>query len=193
MAIFGAFYDANVLYPSGLRNFLMHLALTGIFRAHWSAEVHDEWIRNLLKNRPDLTPDKLDRTRQLMEKALPEAMVTGYEHLIDSIELPDRNDRHVVAAAIHCRASVIVTLNLGDFPAEALRRFSIEAQHPDDFILALLENSPDRVTDAARTHRMSLTNPAKTSDEYLAELEVQGLGKTVMALRELAANGSLDI
>jgi len=193
VAIFGAFYDANVLYPSGLRNFLMHLALTGIFRAHWSAEVHDEWIRNLLKNRPDLTPDKLDRTRQLMEKALPEAMVTGYEHLIDSIELPDRNDRHVLAAAIHCRASVIVTLNLGDFPAQALRKFSIVAQHPDDFILALLENSPDRVTDAARTHRMSLTNPAKTSDEYLAELEVQGLGKTVMALRELAANGSLDI
>ena len=193
MAIFGAFYDANVLYPSGLRNFLMHLALTGIFRAYWSAEVHDEWIRNLLKNRPDLTPDKLDRTRQLMEKALPEAMVTGYEHLIDSIELPDRNDRHVLAAAIHCRASVIVTLNLGDFPAQALRKFSIGAQHPDDFILALLENSPDRVTDAARTHRMSLTNPAKTSDEYLAELEVQGLGKTVMALRELAANGSLDI
>ncbi len=77
MAIFGAFYDANILYPSGLRNFLMHLALTGIFRAHWSAEVHDEWIRNLLKNRPDLTADKLDRTRQLMDKALPEAMLLG--------------------------------------------------------------------------------------------------------------------
>ena len=51
MATLGAFFDANVLYPSGLRNFLMHLALTGIFRAHWSAQVHDEWIRNLLKNR----------------------------------------------------------------------------------------------------------------------------------------------
>jgi len=190
--MFGAFYDANVLYPSGLRNFLMYLALTGIFRAHWSAEVHDEWIRNLLKNRPDLTTDKLDRTRQLMDKALPDALVTGYEHLIDSVELPDRDDRHVLAAAIHCGARVIVTLNLGDFPAQALDKFSIEAQHPDDFILALLENSPDRVTDAARTHRMSLTNPAKTSDEYLAELEVQGLGKTVMALRELAANDSLD-
>ena len=72
MAIFGAFFDANVLYPSGLRNFLMHLALTGIFRAQWSAEVHDEWIRNLLKNRPDLSPDKLQRTRQLMDKAIPE-------------------------------------------------------------------------------------------------------------------------
>ncbi len=98
MAILGTFFDANVLYPSGLRNFLMHLALTGIFRAHWSAEVHDEWIRNLLKNRPDLSRDKLERTRHLMDKAVPDALVTGYEHLIDSIELPDRDDRHVVAA-----------------------------------------------------------------------------------------------
>jgi hypothetical protein len=55
VATFGAFFDANVLYPSGLRNFLMHLALTGGFGAYWSADVHEEWIGNLLKNRPDLT------------------------------------------------------------------------------------------------------------------------------------------
>ena len=90
MATFGAFFDANVLYPSGLRNFLMHLALTGIFRAHWSADVHNEWMRNLLKNRPDLSRETLERTRNLMERALPDAMVTEYEHLIDSIELPIR-------------------------------------------------------------------------------------------------------
>ena len=62
MATLGAFFDANVLYPAGLRNFLMYLALTGIFRAHWSAEVHEEWMRNLLKNRPDITRDKLKAT-----------------------------------------------------------------------------------------------------------------------------------
>jgi predicted nucleic acid-binding protein len=191
--MFGAFYDANVLYPSGLRNFLMHLALTGIFHAHWSAQVHDEWIGNLLKNRPDLTLDKLDRTRQLMDKALPDALVTGYEHLIESIELPDRDDRHVLAAAIHCRASVIVTLNLGDFPGHALADFNIEAQHPDDFVLELLENSPNLVADAARSHRMSLKHPAKTKDEYLAELELQGLEKTVITVRKLVANHSFDI
>jgi predicted nucleic acid-binding protein len=138
VATLGAFFDANVLYPSGLRNFLMHLALTGIFRAHWSAEVHDEWIRNLLKNRPDLSRDKLERTRQLVDMAIPDALVTGYEHLIDSIELPDRDDRHVVAAAIRGGASVIVTRNLADFPTHALRNFRIEAQHPDDFVLALV-------------------------------------------------------
>ncbi len=190
MATLGAFFDANVLYPSGLRNFLMHLALTGIFRAHWSAEVHDEWIRNLLKNRPDLSRDKLERTRHLMDKAIPDALVTGYEHLIDSIELPDRNDRHVLAAAIRSGASVIVTLNLADFPGHALRIFRIEAQHPDDFVLALLETFPDTVLEEARTHRASLKNPPKTQDEYLAELDAQGLAKSVAEIRGLIADGS---
>jgi len=81
---------------------------------------------------------------------------------------------------------VIVTLNLGDFPAQALGKFNIEAQHPDDFVLALLESFPDLVADAATTHRTSLKNPEKTPDEYLAELDEQGLIKTVVALREFA-------
>lgn len=183
MAILGAFFDANVLYPSGLRNFLMHLALTGLFRAHWSDEVHEEWIRNLLKNRPDLTPEKLARTRQLMDEALPEALVTGYEHLIDSIVLPDPDDRHVVAAAIQSDAGVIVTQNLADFPDGVLGRFNLEAQHPDDFIVALLDVSADLVLEAAKNHRASLQNPAKTTDEYLSELGGQGLCKAVAALR----------
>ena len=193
VATFGAFFDANVLYPSGLRNFLMHLALTGIFRAHWSADVHNEWMRNLLKNRPDLTRAQLERTRQLMDKALPDALVTGYEDMIDSIELPDRDDRHVLAAAIRCGASVIVTLNLGDFPSQVLGKFSIEAQHPDDFILALLETFPDSVMGAARNHRTSLRNPQKMLDEYLADLDAQGLAKTVIALRDLFAAQSSEI
>ena len=190
MVTFGAFFDANVLYPSGLRNFLMHLALTDSFRAHWSADVHEEWMRNLLKNRPDLTREKLERTRHLMDKALPNALVTGYEPLIDMIELPDRDDRHVLAAAIRCDASVIVTLNLGDFPSQALGKFSIEAQHPDEFVLTLLETFPDLVIEAARNHRASLKNPVKPADQYLAELDAQGLSRSVIALRELVAGRS---
>jgi len=191
VATFGAFYDANVLYPSGLRNFLMHLALTGPFRAHWSAEVHDEWIRNLLKNRSDLTRHKLEGVRHLMDLALPHAIVTGYEHLIDTIELPDRDDRHIVAAAIQCGASVIVTHNLADFPSQAVARFNIEAQPPDEFVLALLDVAPDLVIEAARNHRASLRNPQRTIDEYLAGMEAQGLSKTVLALRDLLAVGHL--
>ena len=125
-----------------------------------------------------------------MDKALPDALVTGYEHLVDVIELPDREDRHVLAAAIRCGASVIVTLNLGDFPRQTLANYSIEAQDPDDFVLSLLETFPALVVGAARNHRASLKNPAKTTDEYFAELDAQGLGKTVLALRELVADRS---
>ena len=193
MATLGAFFDANVLYPSGLRNFLMHLALTGVFRAHWSAKVHDEWMRNLLKNRPDITREKLERTRRLMDKAAPDALVTGYDFLIESIDLPDRDDRHVLAAAIRCGASVIVTLNLADFPTAVLRNFSIEAQHPDDFVLALLDAFPGFVLEAARTHRASLKTPSKTPEEYLAELKAQGLEKSVSVLRDLAFEGDSSL
>ena len=98
MAGFTAFYDANVLYPAELRNLLMHLALTGLFRAKWSADVHEEWISNLLKKRPDLTRGKLQRTCMLMDKHVVDAVVTGYEDLIPSLELPDPDDRHVLAS-----------------------------------------------------------------------------------------------
>jgi hypothetical protein len=74
---FTVFYDANVLYPAELRSLLMHLALIGLFRAKWSADVHEEWISNLLKNRTDLTRDKLEHTRMLDKHAV-DALVAGY-------------------------------------------------------------------------------------------------------------------
>ena len=88
MAAFIAFYDANVLYPAELRNFLMHLALTGIFRAKWSDAVHEEWISNLLKNRPDLTRQKLERTRQLMDRAALDALAVK-QGLLDNPPEPE--------------------------------------------------------------------------------------------------------
>jgi predicted nucleic acid-binding protein len=136
----------------------MHLALTGIFRAKWSNDVHEEWISNLLKNRPDLTRQKLERTRQLIDMATLDALVEDYENLIPSLSLPDENDRHVLAAAMKSEAQVIVTMNLKDFPSEVLQQYEIAAQHPDDFVLQLIELAPDAVMAAAETHRQSLKN-----------------------------------
>lgn len=184
MAGFTAFYDANVLYPAELRNLLMHLALIGLFRAKWSADVHEEWISNLLKKRPDLTRDKLERTRSLMDKHAVDALVTGYKNLIPNLHLPDPDDRHVLAAAIRGRADVIVTMNLRDFPSEAIGPYGIEAQHPDEFILRLIDRAPGAVVAAAQNHRQSLRNPARTVPEYLETLENEGLTHTVSVLRE---------
>jgi predicted nucleic acid-binding protein len=184
VATFTAFYDANVLYPTELRNLLMHLALTGLFRARWSADVHEEWISNLLKKRPDLTRDKLERTRMLMDKHAVDALVTGYEDLIPALHLPDPDDRHVLAAAIRGHADVIVTMNLRDFPSNTISTFGIEAQHPDEFVLHLLDLAPVAVVAAAQDHRQSLKNPPKTVAEYLATLERQGLIQAASVLRQ---------
>ncbi len=186
MATFTAFYDANVLYPAELRNLLMHLALTGLFRAKWSADVHEEWISALLEKRPDLTREKLARTRALMDRHAVDALVTGYEDLISGLQLPDPNDRHVLAAAIRGQANLIVTMNLRDFPADALGPFGIEAQHPDNFILHLVDLAPALVLAAAESHRQSLKNPSMTIDEYLETLERQGLAHSASAFRQLA-------
>src|SRR3712207_4197022 len=94
-------YDACVLYPAPLRDFLMRLALTDLYRARWTDLIHDEWIRNVLASRPDLKLEDLERTRALMNTAVRDCLVTGFEHLIPAIELPDPDDRHVVAAAMY--------------------------------------------------------------------------------------------
>src|SRR5436309_15327350 len=112
--------DACVLYPAPLRDLLLWLALLGLYRPRWTEMIHDEWMRSLLKERPDLTRDRLERTRDLMDKAVPDCLVAGYEGLIAGITLPDPDDRHVLAAAIHGNAEIIVTYNLKDFPTDTL-------------------------------------------------------------------------
>ena len=161
----------------------MRLALTDLFQAKWSARVHEEWMDALLRERPDLTQEQLDRTRRLMDAHVRDALVHHFEDLIEGLHLPDPDDRHVLAAAIRGRADVILTRNLRDFPPNALAPFGIEAWYPDDFIAYLIDLAPDTVVSAAAEHRASLKNPPKTVAEYLTTLEDQGLPQTVMTLR----------
>ncbi|BAN53457.1 MULTISPECIES: PIN domain-containing protein [Pseudomonas] len=179
---FTAIYDANVLYPAPLRDFLMNLALTGIYRARWSAGIHDEWKRNLLLNRPDLTPEHVDRTSSLMDAAVPDALVTDYDSPVEGLDLPDEDDRHVLAAAIKCNASVIVTFNLKDFPKSVLGVFDIEPLHPDDFIADLWDLDKAAVLEAAQRQRISLKNPPHSVQQYLDRLLQQKLPETVKLL-----------
>ena len=120
-------YDSCVLYSMPLRNVLMYLALTDLFRARWTNMIHDEWIQNLREKRPELDPERLERTRELMNRHIRGCLVEGFEELIPNISLPDPDDRHIVAAVIRCGAQSIVTINLKDFPDEALFQYDIRA------------------------------------------------------------------
>ena len=177
-----ALLDACVLYPAPLRDFLMRLALTDLFQARWTEEIHDEWIRNVLATRPDVTKESLVRCRELMDQHVPDSLVAGYELLIPTLTLPDPDDRHVLAAAIHGGAGVIVTFNLKDFPASVLGGYHIEAMHPDEFIVRLWDESPESVLDAVRRHRGALKRPPKSAADYLATLEQCRLTETVARL-----------
>jgi hypothetical protein len=184
VANFIALYDACVLYPAPLRDLLMHLAMTDLYRAKWTNEIHDEWMRNVLANRPDLTRIQLERTRELMNSNVRDCLVEGYEKLIPALTLPDPDDRHVLAAAIRSSSSVIVTFNLKDFPAKTLNEFGIETQHPDDFLMHLLDLAPDLVCAAARRQRLNLKKPPMNAHEYLECLKRQALLKTVGQLKK---------
>ena len=179
---FTAVYDACVLYPAPLRDLLIWLGMSGCFRARWTTQIHEEWKRNLLLNRTDLTREQLDRTPQLMDQAIPDGLVTGHESLIDGLTLPDADDRHVVAAAVRCHANVIVTFNLKDFPASALSAYGVEAQHPDEFIENLFDLDPAAVVDAARRQRATLRHPPMEVDRFLDVLRKQGLVQTTKLL-----------
>ena len=163
----------------------MHMALTGLFRAKWTNQIHDEWITSLLEDRTDLTLTQLTRTRQLMDVHVLDALVEGYEHRIDALALPDPDDRHVLAATIESKSSLIVTWNIVDFPEGALAPHGIVAVTPDDFVLDQIDLSVELLIQAVCRHKESLKNPALTWPEYYANLERQRLVGTVSRLRDL--------
>ncbi|MDQ6613514.1 MAG: excisionase family DNA-binding protein [Actinomycetota bacterium] len=99
----------------------MRLAIAALDQARWSDRILDECFTNLAANRLDIRPGNLDRTRTLMNVAIPDAIVTGDERLVDGLDLPDA-DRHVVATAIRSCAMLIVTAYLTDLPPDVLPR-----------------------------------------------------------------------
>ena len=186
MSQFTVVYDACVLYPAPLRSFLMYLAVTDLYHARWTNDIHEEWMRNVVKDHADIPRKQVERIRDLMNVHVRDCLVSGYEPLIGGLSLPDPDDRHVLAAAILCGADTIVTFNLRDFPEDALKPYGIEAQHPDEFLTYQLDLAPNVVCTAAKRHRGSLKNPPMNVEEYLASLERQGLAQTVSSLREYA-------
>jgi predicted nucleic acid-binding protein len=186
MSHYTALLDANVLYPAPLRDILVQLAIDDLFRAKWSADIHREWIEALLRGEPHRDRAVLERTRELMDMHTRDCLVTGYERLIPALELPDPDDRHVLAAAIVGRCDVIVTKNLRDFPEGILAAYGIGALHPDDFLCSQLNLAPGLFCTAVRTVRARLKNPPYAARDYLAVLTRQGLVATAAELEQFS-------
>ena len=122
-----------------------------------------------------------------MTQAIPDCLIDDFRALVDGLTLPDPNDRHVLAAAIRAGAQAIVTFNLKDFPASALSKYGIEALHPDDFLLDLIDLAPGALCAAVVKQASALRRPSMTTGQLLDTLRVLGLVESVAKLRSLLA------
>lgn len=174
--------DANVLYPNLLRDILLSLATAGLYHARWTAQINEEWTRNLVANRPEIA-SKIDLLLEQVNQAVPDCLVENYEFLIDSLVLPDVDDRHVLAAAITGHADAIVTSNLKHFPVKVMAKYGIEAQHPDDFIMNQLELRTLEALEVFKRVRAKRRKPPCTAAELIDMVERNGLPQTAQHLR----------
>ena len=160
----------------------MQLSVDDVFRARWTDDIHREWIDALLRNEPGRDRTALERTRNLMDRATRDALITGYETLIPALDLPDPDDRHVLAAAIVGRCDAIVTRNLREFPAAEVMPYGIEVRHPDEFLSDRLHLAPRVFCESVRKVRARLVAAPFTVREYLGVLRRQGLAATAAGL-----------
>lgn len=180
-----AVYDACVLFPATLRDLLLRLVDAGLVQARWSDRILDECFRNIQLKRPDLSETALRRTRETMCRAFPDAMVGSEGALPPGTTLPDADDVHVLAAAVEAGATSIVTFNLRDFPVGVLAPLGVGALHPDDFVLARIDEAPGLVCAVVEGQARALHNTPATTRALVSRLSVQGLPRSAARLADL--------
>ncbi|MFY1652353.1 PIN domain-containing protein [Solwaraspora sp. WMMB762] len=177
---FPALLDTCALYPVYLCDTLLRLAEAEAYRPLWSTDIHTELHRNLVAAGIDV--GRVDRRIGHMVRTFPDAMVTGYETLIDGMS-NDPKDRHILAAAVRANAEVIVTFNLRDFPESALKPYDILAVHPDDFLLDQLDLYPGLTIEILEQQAASYRREPTTVAALLPLLERAGLPQFTAEIR----------
>ena len=127
--------DTNVIYPIDIRDLLFWFAFYDLYTPKWSNHIFDEWAT--VMKRKGVLPKEINKRIDNANQAFPDALVKNYEPLIDSLNLPDHKDCHVLAAAIKTNANIIVTNNLKDFPTDYLATFGLSAKNANDLLLTL--------------------------------------------------------
>jgi len=169
-----AVLDANVLFPFRMRDILLRFHHAGLFQARWTGRILDEWTRSLLDWKPHLERS-IRSQRHAMDKHFADALVTGHEKLVGTLDLPDPDDRHILATAIRRGARCTFTDNLADFPEDILDGFDIEAIAGDAFLSQIVERRASEAVAVLCTLRRLYRNPPFTPSEFILDLSAKGL------------------
>lgn len=168
--------DANILVPIVYRDILLWFAHYDLFTPKWSKNILSEWERVMKKMQvPEV---EIIKRLSWPNQAFPDALVTNYEELIESLTLPDPKDRHVLAAAIKTNANVIVTNNLKDFPEDYLNNFGLSAKNVDDFLTDIIDLNSKKAISAFREMVLHLNNPPMDELDVLDSMRNRGLKAT---------------
>lgn len=181
-------FDACILYPFHLRNIVVQLAVDRVVDARWTDAIHHEWARSLAARMPAIPIERLQATRQLMDAALPAAMVSVSQQQLRLVSLPDADDRHVVAAGIAAGASLILTWNLRDFPAAELRKHGLRRQNPDTFLVDLYDDAPAPVIGSLANARRNLNKSRVSATDFIGILRNQRLARLADRIRNHASD-----
>jgi predicted nucleic acid-binding protein len=179
-----AVLDSSVLFPNILRDVLLTLADHEFYRPRWSSAILEEVRRNVIAKRK-VDPAAFDRTLMLMSAAFDDAEVQDWQAHMPGLDLPDPDDRHVLAAAIAGEAQVIVTANLSDFPDIRLQRHRVQALHPDRFLLEHLDIAPSAIVPLLEQLADSYRKPPLDLDGLLMRLDRAGVSGFAEEVRRL--------
>lgn len=175
--------DTNVIYPIEIRDLLFWFAHYELYTPKWSVHIFDEWKE--IMSRKGVSEEEILKRIGRANKAFPDALVKNYAPLIDSLNLPDLKDRHVLAAAIKSNADIIVTNNLKDFPAEKLEVYGMVAKTVDDFLTDIIDLNPGTAVEAFRKLVLNRRNPDLDEFQVLDALRKNQLKATADFLHAL--------
>lgn len=176
-----ALLDANVLYPTVMREVLLAVAAAGLFQPVWSARILEEWARAARKLGPE--GEALARGDiALLRRDWPRAEAAAAPGLEARLWLPDAADVHVLAVAIRSGADLIVTENAKDFPRHILAEEGLKRLSCDPFLMDCYARGPDAVAkavEAVRAKAETLSGEAWTVRALLRKARLPRLGKAL--------------
>jgi len=166
---FLALLDACVLHPMVLCDTLLRVSMSGLYLARWTPKITEEVSRSILRRRPDLDPDRMQRRIDAMNLAIPDAEINDSQTLTDALASVGM-DAHVVSAAITGRVHVIVTANVRDFTHPILAQHGIEVKTPDDFLVDMYWLDPAGVIAILRQQAAATSKPPLAVSDVLHRL-----------------------
>ena len=175
--------DTNVVYPVIIRDILFWFAHYDLYTPKWSEHIFDEWKRVMIEK--GVSEEEATKRISKANSAFPDALVKNYKVLIDHLILPDKDYRHVLAAAIKTNANLIVTNNIKDFPQDYLQSFSLNAKTADDFLTDIIDINQEQAVAAFKEMVLNKKNPKQDEFEVLNLLRNSGLNDTANYLHAL--------